>query len=429
MSKKYRKRKKKSVVHMQKPHVPIEPAEPLSTTTKNNHRLRWVCLAITLITIVACAVVVWAEHTRLHAREAERVEAVYKEQIAREYLPLSQTMVACGYQPDEEDPFAYTKQTASQEIRVAFDFDADTCVKNLYTFNLDLQWTLCEGEAFVSKAILEGIVNCSMYLQDGQTVVAKATTYSPNAWATAFEPLIAHSGGALRTAAENKIYTNGLSAMVQNYDLGHRVFELDFQRTTDDDLAAVHEGFVEGDDNGILMTAAEWKQYTGMGNIQPMLIGDVLDQMLINQDMFLITDTKGRDTTDFDILYRSAAQRDLSLLDRVVPQIYDREMYDSVMSVYDFPSVIFTTYDTDETPQEVVAFAAGKENIHVVTIPYSNGHYEKEYIELAGQAGLLLYMHTLNAYEDITALRKEGIHGLYTDLLLPRDFALYRHFE
>lgn len=428
MSKKYRKRKKKTVRHVQKPYAPIESIEPLPVTTKN-HRIHWVCLALTLVAIAVCVVAVWVEHARLHTREVRRVEAVYTEQIARDYLPLSQVMVACGYQPDEALPFAYTKQAKSQEIRVAFDFGADTCVKNLYTFDLGLQWTLREGEAFVSKPVIEGIVNCALYLQDGQTIVAKAITYPPGVWATAFEPLIAHSGGALRSATENKIYTNGLATMVQNYDLGHRVFELDFQRTTDGDLAAVHEGFVDGDDKGILMTAAEWKHYTGMGNIHPMLISDVLDQMLINQDMFLVTDTKGRDTTDFDILYRAAVQRDLSLLDRVIPQIYDQEMYDSVMSVYDFPSVIFTTYDTDETPEEVMAFAAGQENIHVVTIPYSDGQYDRRYIELADQAGILLYMHTLNAYEDITILRKEGIHGLYSDLLLPRDFALYRQFE
>lgn len=429
MSKKYRKKRKPANKTAREVMVTAGPAEPLPPPFKSSARFRWVCLAIVLVVIIVCVTAVLAEHTRLHARETERIEAVYAEQIARDYLPLSQVMAACGYQPDEAASFAYTKQEAAQKIRVAFDFDADICLKNLYTFDLGLQWTLREGEAFVSKPVLERIVNCSLYLQDGQTIVAMATTYPPGVWATAFEPLIAHSGGALRTATENRIYTNGLSALVQNYDLGHRVFELDFQRTTDGDLAAVHEGFVEGDDNGILMTAGEWKQYTGMGNIQPMLVSDVLDQMLINQDMFIVTDTKGRDSTDFDILYRAASKRDLSLLNRVVPQIYDRDMYDSVLSVYDFPSVIFTTYDTDETPQEVMAFAAGKENIHVVTIPYSEGYYNREYIELAEKAGILLYMHTLNAYEDITLLRKEGIHGLYTDLLLPSDFALYREFE
>jgi hypothetical protein len=100
-------------------------------------------------------------------------------------------------------------------------------------------------------------------------------------------------------------------------------------------------------------------------------------------------------------------------------------MYDSVMEVYPFPSVIFTTYMLWEDPHDIIRFCGGKDNIRVITVPADREEKLAIYAERAEGAGLLIYTHTLNRFDDIAAQRQKGVYGLYTDYLLPADFALY----
>lgn len=65
----------------------------------------------------------------------------------------------------------------------------------------------------------------------------------------------------------------------------------------------------------------------------PLLIGDILDEMIINRDIFLISDTKLYGTTPFAILKKAAIdKRDPTLIHRIVPQIYNCAIYSSAVS-------------------------------------------------------------------------------------------------
>jgi hypothetical protein len=51
---------------------------------------------------------------------------------------------------------------------------------------------------------------------------------------------VAHAGGALFEDSKIYTYTNCREAVLYNYDKGYRVFEIDFNVTSDGKLAAVH---------------------------------------------------------------------------------------------------------------------------------------------------------------------------------------------
>ncbi|CAK7030178.1 MAG: hypothetical protein DELT_02751 [Desulfovibrio sp.] len=361
---------------------------------------------------------------RYTAVQNERDTAVAECLLAGEYYPVEQVMRQCGFAPAKDGTFV--KEENGARSIVTFDTANNVCRKNQYSFDISGKWLVCDGQLYCNKSLLEAITNHQLFLGAEGGVIAKKVRYAAGKWLTTFEPLIAHAGGIFRGPAKNQVYSNTLDAVVQNYDLGHRVFEIDFQVTSDGNLAAVHAGWVPGDENGITMTAKEWLGYGGFWPGKTMLIADVFDQMQVNADMFVVTDTKWQDSRAFKIMYEEARKRDISLLNRVIPQIYSIAMYDTVMEVYAFPSVIFTDYATSETPEEIVAFCAGKANIHAITTSMPKGRVSEKLLGLAAKNNLPVYTHTVNAYDNITTLRKAGVYGLYTDYLLPADFALYK---
>ena len=133
-----------------------------------------------------------------------------------------------------------------------------------------------------------------------------------------------------------------------------------------------------------------------------MLIEDLLDEMLVNKDIFIITDTKAFEITEeeaklqFQLIYDEAMKRDPELLNRVIPQIYNEEMYDMVSSVYEFPSIIYTVYATSSSGDEIISFSSQRDNIKVITAPVNDARFDETTINKLHESGLLIYNHTIH---------------------------------
>ncbi len=241
--------------------------------------------------------------------------------------------------------------------------------------------------------------------------------------------LIAHAGGGVAEDDGEYTYTNSMEAFCMNYKLGHRVFEFDFLPTTDGDLACTHEW-----PDDVELSSEEWLSTTvdteGKYSYTTMVIGDVYDLMLEFPDTYIVTDTKLTDPDDvaaeFQILYEKAAERDISLLDRVVPQIYTDEMYDVIMEVYDWPSIIYTTYKTrkDEsvTADDILSFAASKDNIDVITASRKDTRFQDEGVQKVHDAGMLLFVHTIDDMDELVSFEEAGADGFYTNFITPDEF-------
>jgi glycerophosphoryl diester phosphodiesterase len=87
-----------------------------------------------------------------------------------------------------------------------------------------------------------------------------------------------------------------LEAIEQNYQRGHRVFEIDFSLTKDNELAAVHDwnhgkgitqvGWID------VPTNEEWKAKRIYGKYTTLDIDDIITLMEKYRDIFIVTDTK-----------------------------------------------------------------------------------------------------------------------------------------
>jgi glycerophosphoryl diester phosphodiesterase len=236
--------------------------------------------------------------------------------------------------------------------------------------------------------------------------------------------LIAHAGGALFGADGEMItYTNSLEALEQNYQRGHRVFEIDFSLTKDGKLAAVHDW-----NHGKAITQAEWADVPTLdewktakihGKYTPLDINDIVDIMQKYKYICIVTDTK--ETREdlvlkqFTEIYKAAERVDIEIMDRFIPQIYYPQMLKTIYEVYPFASVIYTLYQSGQSDAEVLEFVNNHDSIYAVTMwSYkATEFFVNELIKLNKR----IYVHTINAFEEAYQIMQSGVSGLYTDYL------------
>ena len=359
-----------------------------------------------------------------------------EELMAQGYYPLQAVMKVSGYTALESDKYTYSKEEATVTIGISYDFKKEICEKNRYEFSLEHMWLQKEDDIYVYKEVLEKILNCELTYTDNGKISANPISFTQHEWTTAFEPLVAHSGGYARLEEYAASYCNALEVLLENYSLGHRVFEIDFYLTSDNKLAAVHDWNHQGNFDGEWLSEEEWRNSVVYGQpggeFTSMMIDDILDEMLVNKDMFIVTDTKfeGIETLlQFQLIYDAAKERDLTLLDRIIPQIYNEYMYELIMSVYEFPSIIYTVYATDASADEVIYFAEKHQNIRVITAPKDDARFDENAIGKIHDNDLLLYTHTIQSYAELTLGKAKGVDGFYTGLLLPRDIETYNNIK
>ena len=158
--------------------------------------------------------------------------------------------------------------------------------------------------------------------------------------------------------------------------------------------------------------------------------------MLINRDMFVITDTKSFEVSEqetrrqFEIIRDEAMKRDPALLKRIIPQIYNEQMYDLVMEVYEFQDIIYTLYATASTSARAAEFVADKENIKVVTVRKTDERFLNS--DLAGKLkpyDKLVYVHTIKYYNEFADCAKYGAYGFYAHHLTPSDYENFAKYK
>lgn len=242
-------------------------------------------------------------------------------------------------------------------------------------------------------------------------------------WIGQTPPLVAHAFGGI----DGYTYTNSIEAFEQNYALGHRIFEVDFDVTeTEYTMIAAHD-------------EASWREKVSLDEIAPysydnfistriydrytpMDYRNVIDLLVHYPDIYIVTDTKYTDLTtvllQFSQLVKYAEETDASVLDRIIPQIYHEDMLGWVMSVYPFKSAIYTLYYTGSNPQAAYDFCE-QSGIRFITAPqdWINSYA----INIWDALNITVAAHTVNSAQEAQQLKSLGVDLFYTDFLTPTD--------
>ncbi|MEN1989103.1 MULTISPECIES: phosphatidylinositol-specific phospholipase C/glycerophosphodiester phosphodiesterase family protein [Paenibacillus] len=242
--------------------------------------------------------------------------------------------------------------------------------------------------------------------------------------------LIAHAMGSIR----DQPYTNAYEAMIANYEKGTRVFEIDFMLTSDRKVVARHEWTANmskllGQDEELPeekqagpLTHEEFMNTPILGMYQPMDADGIMDVLAEYPDMYIVTDTKEQQDEDIrqvlTALVDAAQERDPALLDRVVVQIYNEAMLESVKQIHDFSSIIYTLYATQDTEAQVVDFVQDHD-IAAVTMPEYK--VNRDFVARLKRAGAVTYVHTINETDQVANYEKWGVYGVYSDVLTEEE--------
>lgn len=224
---------------------------------------------------------------------------------------------------------------------------------------------------------------------------------------------VAHAGGAVAGLAN----TNSLDALDANYAAGHRVFELDLERTTDGTVVALHDWDAAWEDSrpgtkrkGRQDLKAFLSEPTKAG-LRPLTWDLVAEWLRRHPDAYLVTDVKG---DNLGVLAHVAGSRDL--LPRIVPQVYSFAEYRPARAL-GFSRIFLTLYRIEWGTWSVLRFLRSHPVAGLVCEP---ARVRRGGLGLRARAlGVPVFAHTINDPDEAAALERLGVDGVYTDHLAP----------
>ena len=246
-------------------------------------------------------------------------------------------------------------------------------------------------------------------------------------WQTG-NPLIAHAFGEV----DNKIETNSKEAFINAWQDGFRVVEGDFTYTSDGVLVVRHDFEKDGSyarldiptTGDVVMDSQTYMNSPIIFTQTPMRAVDLLYLMAEYPDMYLVTDTKNTDKATVQRQFRDLKNIAVNIghpevLERIIPQLYNKEMISWVKEIHSFENWIFTLYlyaypDYDDIASYCVANGIDTVTLHV-------DRATKENISKLKAKGLKVYAHTTNRYLTMKNLLEVGVDGIYTDRIKPYE--------
>lgn len=261
--------------------------------------------------------------------------------------------------------------------------------------------------------------------EEAESPMAEA---EPVVWHDEYQ-MIAHAFGIV----DGYVETNSLEAFHESYEKGIRVFEGDFQMTSDGVLVLRHNFEIYSyytlgqqiEDGALLMDEAQFRSTLIHNKYTPLTAMDLVELLLEYDDAFLVTDTKDLEENIVRAQFLQLAKcvylaGDPSLFERIIVQIYYEDMYDIVSDVYPFEHWIFTLYQLYNPDMHEIGQFCVEKGIEVVTMPQASARLEKS--EILHGYGLKVYTHTVNKSYEVRYGLNSGIAGFYTDSLLPEDY-------
>lgn len=235
--------------------------------------------------------------------------------------------------------------------------------------------------------------------------------------------LIAHALGGIG----GKPYSNSLEAFIENYNKGIRIFEVDLSITSDGYVVCRHDwntslySFLEQEvlnENDEAITLEEFYSQPIFGKYTNITFEELLYVLLDYEDAYIVLDTKSTDESgiinEYSLLTDVVKSVDSKLFERIIPQIYNREMLSIIKEYFDFPTIFYTLYQDPINDDELLDFSINNDIDGIIMgIP----RYSQSLIDNLNQYNILSYVHTINEPEDLIYYTENGATGVYTDFL------------
>lgn len=278
--------------------------------------------------------------------------------------------------------------------------------------------------AYISALLLGLSIFAAVMILDVGSYLSRQHRLAERQWYN-IDNVVIHALGSI----DGVTYTNSKEALEYNYEAGKRLFECDLIMTADKQIVACHDWEFwnketnqdDSMDEDYIPTLDAFMSHKVMGKYTPLSADDIMQFLKEHPDMYIITDTKYSEPEEikeeFYALVDAAARNDcVEMLDRFVVQIYHMYMLDIVDEIYPFPNYIYTLYSEgyrgEEDKMQQYAEFCMLHDIDVITM--NAKYYQDGLSDICEWYGIHMFVHTINADDEIEAYREKGI-GVYTD--------------
>lgn len=240
--------------------------------------------------------------------------------------------------------------------------------------------------------------------------------------------MISHAMGGI----DGYTYSNCLEAFQENYEEGHRIFEVDMELTSDGKIVLWHDWNRKFSSKYKLGGAPTYAQFMGSriyDRYTPMDLEALLKLMAQYPDIHIITDSKHSSSTNVKKQFKAivSTARNLGIpevLDRFIVEIYTKDMYKVVDEIHHFREYILTLYQllgkapSKSRLQNLASFCR-KNGINTIAM-YAKW-WNPKYTGYVKSYGIDLALYTVNSPYEAQEYFDEGVNALFTDFLPPEQ--------
>ena len=240
--------------------------------------------------------------------------------------------------------------------------------------------------------------------------------------------MISHAMGGI----DGYNYSNCLEGFLENYEEGHRIFEVDMELTSDGKIVLWHgwnRQFCSKYRKDRTPTYAEFMGSRIYDKYTPMDLEALLKLMDQYPDVRIITDSKHSSSTtvkkQFKAIVSTADRLGIpEVLDRFIVELYTKDMYKVVEGIHHFKEYILTLYKllgkapSKSRLQNLASFCR-KNGINTIAM-YAKW-WNPKYTGYVKSYGIDLALYTVNDPDEAQEYFNEGVNALFTDFLPPLD--------
>lgn len=231
------------------------------------------------------------------------------------------------------------------------------------------------------------------------------------------EKYIIHAAGFVKNSnGEDCMYTNSKEALLNCYEQGNRVCEIDFSISKDNKLVCIHDWeqlYISGEmakkkvDLETFLNGKIQKEFT------PIWLEDIVKFMKEHEDFYIVTDIKDNNVKACKIIAEYCPE----LMDRFIIQIYHEKEYNKIASI-GFNNIIYTLYETTIWERNVKSLQAFAERNKLVGFTF--WYYwadDPEFLNAMKETNIPLFVHTINDREKRESYFQLGIKATYTAIV------------
>ncbi len=241
-------------------------------------------------------------------------------------------------------------------------------------------------------------------------------------------PVSMHALGSL----DDRTYLNSREGFEHYYKQGCRMFEVDLAQTSDQVWVCRHKwqkprGQWKGKKKKVLSA----EQFLGsplFGEYTPLSLENLFNLLMDSPEAYVILDSKNYSTRNFDntvedftgIVETARSAGCEAALSRVIPEVYNQEMYEGLSSVYDFPAFLYSFWE-EVTLEEMEEAAVFCEENGISGVSISEEWWSRQAQELFDKHNLPVMVYTVNDELKARQLLAAGVATVCTDVLTPAD--------